>query len=102
MAAVTTGLHLRTFGTRKSLARHMQVTDLDDRDERLSPEPILQILMTARDEKLCRELQSEIERGTPTIAIVFGAAHMTAVAQFLYKFGSYKPVESEWMEVFEI
>ena len=100
--AAAFGLQLRLVGSRQMIARKLNQTDLRDRDEIFAPEPLIQLLLTARDQKLCAVLQAEIEAGAGSIAIIYGAAHMNAVLQFLYRFGGYRPIESDWMAVFEL
>jgi len=102
LASAAVGMWLRLMGSREMLARHLEAADLPDRDELFAPEPIIRMLMTARDQRLCEVLQSEITNGTPSVAIVYGAAHMTAVAQFLFRFGAYRPISGEWLTVFEL
>jgi len=99
------GLRLRLVGTRASLGKKFNTTDLPDRDEVMMwterNAPLLDALRTARDASLCRavtDLLAESEQ-VHSVAIIYGARHMGVLVHVLRKAG-FRPVASEWMQVF--
>ncbi|MGB3313326.1 MAG: hypothetical protein WBB85_02845 [Albidovulum sp.] len=100
VAALATGLWLRLASSRERIARHMETTDLPDRHSIFAPHMFTRSVVTVRDQRLCQHLQEEIERGTGSVAVIYGAGHMSGLLQFLYRYGDYRPVESDWMTVF--
>ncbi|MES0826784.1 hypothetical protein [Ruegeria sp. SCP11] len=103
--ATVMGLWLRLTGTRTVLGRNLNTTDLPDRDtvmmwsERNAP--LLDALLTARDAVLCRVVTDLLADGEQpnSVAIIYGAGHMGALVHMLFREG-FRPVESEWIQVF--
>ncbi|NSY40559.1 hypothetical protein [Leisingera sp. ANG59] len=99
------GLRRRCFATREGLSRGRNVDDLRTRESSLSwdtEEALLRgVLLHQRDTRLCETLAGVLDRNEPqSIAILYGAAHMPAVARMLADYAGFRPAGSEWMTVF--
>jgi len=63
--------------------------------------PLLDALITARDAVLCKAVMDVLAEKDKalSVAVVYGARHMGALVHALLREG-FRPVESEWMQVF--
>jgi hypothetical protein len=95
------------FGSRRFLARALgSLDDLPAREERVPEgfEALEQLIVNERDRLLLDALASihEQRRDEPiAVAVVYGAAHMRAVVHYLSARFGYRPVEADWLNVFE-
>jgi hypothetical protein len=97
------------FGSRELLARHAEVDDLPSRadvemasDEHVAP--FRQAVLADRDTHLqlaLERIHDEHCNEAIQVAIVYGAAHMPAVAHYLRQRFGYWACDAEWMTVFE-
>lgn len=100
------GLWLRLFATRTTIGKKLDTTDLPDREFVLAWDdgyaPIHEALFTSRDQALCRRLTELLEEdgGPRSVAVIYGAGHMSAAAHHLHKAG-FRLIGSEWMQVFQ-
>lgn len=98
-----TGFWQSRVSTRSSLGKELGTTDRLSRDEALSWdegfEPIRQAILVQRDLALCGAVKDQIDTGSKTIAVIYGARHMDALTKFL-KGEGFRPTGSEWMTVF--
>jgi len=98
--------YLRFFGTRSDIARVVQFQFRRSRKEILdySEGPdVSDVIRDARDVHIVGEISRRHERvkDTPVaIAIVFGASHMRAIAQYLVQTHRYRAYDSRWLMVF--
>jgi hypothetical protein len=105
VAAPVFGLVFTVRGPRAFLDTDLEVDDLPktSRAEALADGPVIEAL-TARRDRLLLDALGEIhtERsGEPiTIAVVYGAGHIPAVAAGLRDRYGYRPREAEWLTVF--
>ena len=101
------GLHRRLFATRKSLAHKMEMDDLQSSEEALSWDPTIAAfknsILGARDARLILRLGEELDRSThndePSVAVIYGAAHMRAVLTELLRRG-FRPIKGSWQTIF--
>ncbi|MFE0630689.1 hypothetical protein ACFW3D_27465 [Streptomyces sp. NPDC058864] len=96
---------MRLLGTRRFLARHLQLEDLpvDDEDTDLQADDLV---LHQRDRLLIdavtRLHHARAGRAEPfTAGILYGAAHMRAVTTALMDLG-YRPAGSQWLTVFSL
>jgi hypothetical protein len=98
---------LRVIGTRRLFARHLAAEDLPSMDEQQISQayPALTKLLTDdRDRLLVDALAALIEARSGDdieVAVVYGAAHMRAVASALAARG-FRPRQAEWLTVFDL
>ena len=96
------------FGSRRFLADRIGSTeDLPTRDEELAADgrfdKLAELLLDDRDALLVRALEAIHEQRSQepiSVAVVYGAAHMPAVARALAARYGYRPVGAEWVTVF--
>ena len=100
------GLWLVVSGSRSFIARNMEVNDLPDPDDAFMPDAAAAIdaaVVHDRDRLLCsaiaREAALDPDR-TKTIAVLWGAGHIPAVAHFLLGPLGYRVASAEWVTVF--
>ncbi|MFF3251554.1 hypothetical protein [Actinacidiphila glaucinigra] len=96
---------MRLLGTRRFLARHMQLEDLPDDDEETELWTD-DLVLHQRDRLLIDALRhlhhARAGRTEPfTAGILYGAAHMRAVTTALMDLG-YRPAGSQWLTVFSL
>jgi hypothetical protein len=107
-AAPALVFYFRNFGTRESIAGHLQLDLLKSREEILrggDVEAFDDLLVTWRDRHLINVIEQHRQKHhgeSLSIAVVFGASHMRAVVRHLTKNPEpgYRVVRSEWMTVF--
>lgn len=106
VAAPLFGIWLVVSGSRSFIARNMEVNDLPDPDDAFMPDAVAAIdvaVVRDRDRLLCsavaREAALTPDR-TKTIAVLWGAGHMPAVAHFLLGPLGYRVASAEWVTVF--
>lgn len=100
---------MRLLGTRRFLARHLQLEDLpsDAEEESADFSPEMDDLVVHRRDRLLidavtRVHQARSGRTEPfTAGILYGAGHMRAVTTALMDLG-YRPAGSEWLTVFSL
>lgn len=96
------------FGSRRFLADRIGSTeDLPTRDEELAADgrfdKLAELLLDDRDALLVQALEAIHEQRSQepiSVAVVYGAAHMPAVARALAARYGYRPVGAEWVTVF--
>lgn len=108
VAAPAAGVYRRFSATRAVLAKGLGMNDLTAREDILAWSftlaPFLRAVLAQRDTRLCQHLNEVIVENAQnpiSVAVVYGAAHMPAVLRNLQEMGSYVPVDSEWLTVFE-
>lgn len=106
VGAPIVGSRYRWFGTRQLLAEGLSLEDLPSREETLgwSPEAatLTVALLDARDRRLVSVLREQLESmRSGRLAIVYGALHMRAVLNELFRVGYYA-TDSRWLRVFSI
>lgn len=105
-AATLVGLWRRITATRHNLGRGLCTSDLKDRDDILMwnerRAPLLQALIEARDRILCDTVTKILSEpsGPSSIAVIYGAGHMGALARSLDHKG-FVVTKSDWLTVFE-
>ena len=103
IAAPIYGIWLAVFGKRRWIGKHATMDDLMTNEEVLTAfEELDELLLDARDKLLVDELlriHTEHCDEELTVAVVYGAAHMRAVANALYAAHRYLPREAEWVTV---
>jgi hypothetical protein len=106
VAAPLIGLERLAFGSRRALARHLELTDLDWHDQMLdvdTMEDLLALLGEQRDRLLIAE-SDKIHRlhnhEAITVAIVYGAQHVVPVLQGMRTLHGYGVRGAEWLTVF--
>ena len=106
VASPLIGLDRLAFGSRRALARHLELTDVDWHDQMLdvdSMDDLLALLGEQRDKLLIAELD-EIHRlrnhETITVAVVYGAQHVAPVVHGMRALHGYGVRGSEWLTVF--
>jgi hypothetical protein len=95
-------LMARFFGTRQSLAQFLEINDLPARGEIAVDDPIMDLVLDQRDQRLVEALQDvHSRRATEPIrvGVLYGAGHMPAVIHKLWSLG-YRPGEGTWLRVF--
>jgi hypothetical protein len=102
-------LYLYLSATRKSIAKRMKIGDLVTREEILdasdASEKVEDVLLHGRDahlEKVIADLYAKERKNPLKVAILFGAAHMRAVARLLLNTLGYQIVDGDWVTVFEL
>ncbi len=101
------GFYLRHFGRRSDLARHMTMDLRETREELLgeSPFEVETLILDTRDEILLNAIDqqlAEIGTGQQCIGILYGAAHMRAVAWHLIKKHDFMLSNGDWVTVFDL
>jgi hypothetical protein len=98
---------MRLFGTRRFIARHLEMDDLPASREVLASDQIqdiMEVIGSQRDRPLVEALTSvHEERGEEQIkvAVVYGARHVPAVVSALHLLG-YRHRGAEWLTVFTL
>jgi hypothetical protein len=105
-ASPLVGLHRLAFGSRRALARHLELTDTDWHDEFVnvdSMDELLALLGEQRDKLLITQMD-EIHRQRKheaiTIAVVYGAHHVAPVVHAMRALHGYSVRSAEWLTVF--
>lgn len=100
------GLWLVISGSRSLIARNMEVNDLPDPDDVFMPDAVAAIdaaVVHDRDRLLCSAIAREAAL-TPdrsrTVAVLWGAGHIPAVAHFMLGPLEYRVATAEWVTVF--
>jgi hypothetical protein len=106
LAAPLLGLSRLAFGSRRALARHLELTDLDWHDKMLdieSMDELLALVGEQRDKLLIAELD-KIHRlrnhEAITVGIVYGARHVVPVLQGMRALHGYRVRGAEWLTAF--
>jgi hypothetical protein len=106
-ASPLVGLDRLIFGSRRMLARHLELTDLDWHDQHLdvdSMEDLLDLLGEQRDRLLIAELD-KIHRQRKdeaiTVAVLYGAQHVAPVVHGMRALHGYRVRGAEWLTVFD-
>lgn len=100
------GLWLAISGSRSFIARNMEVNDLPDPDDAFMPDAVAAIdaaVVHDRDRLLCTAIAREAAMTpdrTKTIAVLWGAGDMPAVAHFVLGPLGYRVAIAEWVTVF--
>ncbi|MCL6670812.1 MULTISPECIES: hypothetical protein [Streptomyces] len=105
--AFTAGMRL--LGTRRWLARHLELEDLMSEGEEAAADfwPGLDDLVLRRRDRLLTQALTDLDgayagrTGAFSIAVVYGAGHMRAVAEALVGLG-YHAADAEWITVFTL
>lgn len=100
---------MRLFGTRRFLARHLQLEDLpgDAEEESADFSPEVEDLVVHRRDRLLIDAVTHVHRARAgraepfTAGILYGAGHMRAVTTALMDLG-YRPAGSQWLTVFTL
>lgn len=105
IAAPVFGLVFALRGPRAFLDEDMVVEDLPTtrRAEQLADNPVAEILGGERDRRLLAALSAiHREHGDEplTVAVVYGAGHIPAIAAGLQRLHDYRPREAEWLTVY--
>jgi hypothetical protein len=105
LAAPAMGLVFAVRGPGAFLDRNLEVADLPKthRAEELDDNPVLDAMTLRRDQLLLEALEKiYAERGEDAIAVavLYGAAHIPAVASGLRDRLGYRPRQAEWLTVF--
>jgi hypothetical protein len=102
-------LYLYLSATRESIAKGMEIGDLPTREEILdasdASEQVDDVVLHGRDAHLAAliaDLHRKECKSPLKIAVLFGAAHMRAVARVLINTLSYRIVAGDWVTVFEL
>ena len=99
------GLWLAAFGTRRWIGKHAALDDLKTNEETLAEipdDPLGDLILNSRDKLLVDELlriHAEHCDEPMTVAVVYGANHMRAVANSLHAAHRYLPRDAEWVTV---
>jgi hypothetical protein len=103
------GLHLLAFGSRRSLARGMQVDDTDWYERRAratsAQDNLLTLIGDKRDELLMTALDAVHDTCSGdaiTVGVVYGALHVPAVTRGLHALHGYSARGAEWLTVFHL
>lgn len=105
IAAPVYGLWLAAFGTRRWIGKHAALDDLKTNEETLaqsSDDALDDLLLNSRDKLLVEELlRIHDQHGDEplTVAVVYGAQHMRAVARALNAMHGYRARDAEWVMV---
>lgn len=103
IAAPIYGIWLALFGKRRWIGKYATMDDLRTNEETLNASDELEeLLLDSRDQLLIDELlriHAEHCAEPLTVAVVYGAAHMRAVANALHAAHRYLPREAEWVTV---
>lgn len=101
------GLERLLFGSRRALARHLELTDLDWHDQMAdidSMEQLLGLLGDQRDRLLLAALDATHQQRAEeaiTVAVVYGASHVAPVVHGLSALHGYGVRGAEWLTVFD-
>jgi hypothetical protein len=102
------GLDRLAFGSRRALARDMNLDDLDWQDELVnitSMDDLLALVGEQRDRLLIAELD-QIHRDRRheaiTVAVVYGAAHAAPIVHGMRALHGYGVRSAEWLTVFTL
>ena len=102
-------VYLALFGTRRIIAKHLAVEDLESSDEILlrdeDTERLDDILLKDRDQIIIGQISNLIEEDGDEkrrVAVVFGAFHMRNIVKYLYEKRGYRITNSEWLTVFDL
>jgi hypothetical protein len=90
------GFFLYLFASREYLARGHSVDSLPDRDTT----PVREAIVGKRNRHLIEQIESYLEEAGDSVrkvAILFGGAHMPAVAKILMSQHGYRVTHSEWI-----
>jgi hypothetical protein len=105
-ASPLVGLDRLVFGSRRALARGMELTDMDWHDQLLdidSMDDLLALLGEQRDRLLIEEMD-EIHRQRKhepiTVAVVYGAQHVAPIVHGMRALHGYGVRSAEWLTVF--
>ncbi|MEV0606228.1 hypothetical protein AB0I61_07670 [Polymorphospora rubra] len=107
VAAPLVGLERLAFGSRRALARHLELTDADWHDEFSDPESVddlLALLGDQRDKLLITamdEIHQQRRDEAITVAVVYGAQHVTPVVHGMRTLHGYSVRSPEWLTVFD-
>jgi hypothetical protein len=100
------GLRRRWFETRNGLAKQMRCEDQPTVRELLGMGPetgaLTQAILHARDSRLLDCLRAELSvaaKHAPSIAVVYGAAHMRAVVRELTSRRNFRVTSADWRTV---
>jgi hypothetical protein len=97
------GLWLAAFGKRRWIGKYATMDDLKTNEETLNTADELdELILDARDKLLVDELMrihAEHCDEPLTVAVVYGAAHMRAVANALHAAHRYQARDAEWVTV---
>jgi len=106
VTAPLVGLDRLLFGSRRALARHLELTDVDWQDQALkfeSADELMDLIGDQRDRLLVAELD-EIHRErcheAITVAVVYGARHVPPMIEALGGLYRYGVRSAEWLTVF--
>jgi hypothetical protein len=106
-AAPLVGLDRLAFGSRRMLARGMEVSDTDWREQFVdvdSMDELIALLGDQRDRLLISDLDKihrEHRHDPITVAVVYGAAHVAPAVHSLHALHRYAPRSAEWLTVFD-
>ena len=95
------------IGTRRTLSRYAAIDDLAAPDEsqlRDQAGELIDLIVDRRDSLLLSALDALHRQHMTepmTVAVVYGAGHMPAVAHHLAAAHGYRPREAEWLTVFD-
>ena len=101
------GPPLREAATRRILGRYLALDDLPTREQELageSFESIDKVIVDDRDALLADALTSVHQQHSAepiSVAVVYGAGHMPAVAAMLVARLGYRARSAEWLTVFD-
>jgi hypothetical protein len=99
------GLDRLAFGSRRSLAAHLELSDTDPHDPPAGAEELIGLIGAERDRLLMTALDAihDVHSGDPlTVAVVYGAFHVPAVTHGLRTRHGYSVREAEWLTVFNL
>ena len=106
VAAPLFGIWLGVSGSRSFIARNMEVNDLPDPEDAFMPDAVAAIdaaVVRDRDRLVCAAIAREAALTpdrTKTIAVLWGAGHIPAVAHFVLGPLGYRVASAEWVTVF--
>jgi hypothetical protein len=106
VAAPLVGLDRLAFGSRRALARDLELTDVDWHDEFVdidSMDELMDLLGEQRDRLLLAELDQIHRRRMHepiTVGVVYGAAHVAPAVHAMRALHRYGVRSAEWLTVF--
>lgn len=102
-------VYLFLFGTRETLAEHIAVEDLPTSDEVLFHDEDFEkfdtLIVAERDRRLIESIErlhGSGRRDAQTVGVVYGAAHMRNVTDFLLGRLKYRVAKADWVTVFDL
>jgi hypothetical protein len=107
LLAPVAGIGMRLFGTRRLIAGFLGTDDLPSAEEIMASEDfedVDAVIVDARDQRLAKHLEATHDTlgDLPgTVAVVYGAGHVRAIARTLSRLG-YRATEAEWLTVFQM